>query len=214
MKKIVLNPSILSADFGKLNEQLQEAKGADGFHVDIMDGHFVKNISFGPLVIRSMKTRRPLDVHLMITRPERYLKDYATPRVRTIIVHEEACADAAGTLKKIKRLGKRAGLAISPDTDVESLYPYLKLLDFVLIMTVHPGFGGQKLIRRCLKKVSKLRKKAPLIDIGVDGGINKSNIHEAVASGANVITAGSAIFKSRDIPKAIRDLRKCLEFKC
>ena len=201
----ILSPSILAADFSRLGEQIKEVEhaGARYLHIDVMDGVFVPDISFGMPVISSIRkcTDILFDVHLMIDRPERYVKEFADCGADLINFHLEAAQDAAGIIQKIKFLGKRAGITISPETPAEAVEPYLKLVDMILVMTVKPGFGGQKLIMECLDKVSRVRamvaEKGLKTDIEVDGGIRVENVELALEAGANVIVSGSAVFQGR-----------------
>lgn len=201
--KYVLSPSILAADFAKLGEQMQETEnaGAEYLHFDVMDGLFVPSISFGMPVLQSIHnvTDQVMDVHLMIKEPIRYVEEFANAGADIITVHYEACEDVKATLAKIKECGKKAGISICPDTPVAVLDELLSEVDMILIMTVHPGFGGQKLIPETVEKVRKLRQilneKGLTTDIEVDGGIYTTNVKEVLEAGANVIVAGSAVFK-------------------
>ncbi|MBN1494356.1 ribulose-phosphate 3-epimerase [Candidatus Peregrinibacteria bacterium] len=196
--KIKISPSILSADFGKLNDEIKSVeKYSDYIHVDVMDGHFVPNITIGACVVSSIKTRLPLDVHLMIEHPEKYIEDFADAGAKVLTVHYEACKNLKSVLVKIRKLRIKAGVSIKPKTKIEVLKPYLKYLDWVLIMSVEPGFGGQKFIENSLDKIKWLRKNAPKLDIAVDGGINEKTAKECVKAGANVLIAGSYIFKAK-----------------
>ena len=207
----ILSPSILSADFCKLGEQIKEVElaGAKYLHVDVMDGIFVPSISYGMPVIRSIRKCSDIffDVHLMIDRPERYVKEFAESGADLINFHLEATSDVKGTIAKIRSLGKKVGITIKPGTPAKTVEPYLELVDMVLVMTVEPGFGGQKLIPECLDKVRKIRKviadRGLNVDIEVDGGINDENVESALEAGANVIVAGSAVFKN-DIAENVR----------
>ncbi len=198
-----LSPSILSADFYKLGEDIRqtEENGAEYLHFDVMDGVFVPSISFGMPVLASIKpsVKQVMDTHLMITEPIRYVEAFAKVGADILTIHYEACEDVRATLEKIRECGMKTGLSISPDTPVEVLREFLGEVDMFLIMTVHPGFGGQKLIPETLDKVRELRgmlkERGLETDIQVDGGIYASNIKDALDAGANVIVAGSAVFK-------------------
>ena len=199
----ILSPSILAADFAKLGEQIRETEthGAAYLHFDVMDGVFVPSISFGMPVLRSIKkvTGQVMDAHLMITEPIRYVEEFAKAGADMITIHYEACEDVRATLDKIRACNVKTGISICPETPVEVLEEYLPEVDMILIMTVHPGFGGQKLIPETLDKVRMLRKmlndRGLNTDIQVDGGIYTTNIRDALDAGANVIVAGSAVFK-------------------
>jgi len=198
-----LSPSILSADFCKLGDGIRqtEENGAVYLHFDVMDGVFVPSISFGMPVLASIKpsVKQVMDTHLMITEPIRYVEEFAKAGADILTVHYEACKDVRATLEKIRECGMKTGLAISPDTSVDVLKEFLDEVDMFLVMTVHPGFGGQKLIPETLDKVRDLRRmlneRGLETDIQVDGGIYASNVKEALDAGANVIVAGSAVFK-------------------
>ena len=208
--KILIAPSILSADFSRLGEEIKAvAAGADWIHVDVMDGNFVPNITIGPLVVRDIRkiTKLPLDVHLMIDDPGKYVDEFAKAGGDIITFHMEACRDPKGLIQKIRSHGKKAGASIRPKTGLGILKGILSDLDLVLIMTVEPGFAGQEFIKEALPKISELRglfKK----DIEVDGGINSETSRLALDAGANALVAGSAVFKKEDYKKAIGDLRK------
>ena len=198
----ILSPSILAADFSRLGEQIREAEhaGAQYLHIDVMDGVFVPDISFGMPVILSIRKCSDIffDVHLMIDRPERYIKEFADCGANLINFHIEATQDVVGTIQKIRFLGRKVGITISPETPAEAVEPYLKLVDMVLVMTVEPGFGGQKLMPECLDKVRQVRAMVAGLglktDIEVDGGIRAENVELALEAGANVIVSGSAVF--------------------
>ena len=201
----ILSPSILSADFARLGEDIKkiDEAGAEYIHFDVMDGLFVPSISFGMPVIKSIRkvTGKVFDVHLMINEPIRYIDEFVKAGADIITVHVEACSDVVATIEKIKASGVKAGITLNPDTPVSAISPYLDMVDMVLVMSVNPGFGGQKFIVSSidkLKEVKKLKNDSGLsFDIEVDGGINVDNLPSVLEAGANVIVAGSAIF-SRD----------------
>ena len=201
----ILSPSILAADFSRLGEQIKEVEraGASYLHIDVMDGFFVPDISFGMPVILSIRNCSDIlfDVHLMIDRPERYIKEFSDCGADLINFHLEATEDVEGTIQKIRFLGRKAGITISPQTPVSAVEPYLKLVDMVLVMTVKPGFGGQKLIPECLDKVREIRSiieaRGLHTDIEVDGGIRLDNVELALEAGANVVVSGTAVFQNK-----------------
>lgn len=215
---IKLAPSILSADFARLGEQVVEAEraGADYIHVDVMDGHFVPNLTIGPLVVSAIRphTRLPLDVHLMIETPERYIGDFADAGADIITVQQEACVHLHRIVEQIKGLNKKAGVAINPATPVNTLEEILPYVDLVLVMTVNPGFGGQSFIKTMPRKIAAMRQMIDVrsltaqIELEVDGGINVETAPRAVAAGARVLVAGSAVFNTQmSVQEAIQRLR-------
>lgn len=199
---MILSSSILSADFSILGDQIKEsvAAGTDYLHVDVMDGSFVPSISFGMPVIKSIRkvTDIPFDVHLMIDEPIRYIDEFASIGADIITVHLEACKDVDATITAIKNAGCKVGLSIKPGTPTEALFPFLEKVDMVLIMTVEPGFGGQKFIEATKEKITLVRKeiisRGLNVDVEIDGGVNRENVEDIIKSGANVIVAGSAVF--------------------
>ena len=210
MQKILIAPSILSANFAKLGEEIQaiEKAGADWIHIDIMDGHFVPNLTIGPVVVRSIRpaAKLPLDVHLMIDNPEKYVESFAKAGADIITFHIEAVPDPKEIIKLIRYFKKKVGVSIRPKTGVGSIEPILPMVDMVLVMTVEPGFAGQEFIFDCLPKIEALRKIFKK-DIQVDGGINTSTAIEVRNCGANVIVAGTAVFGTKDYTEAIKNLR-------
>jgi len=208
-KEILIAPSILSADFGKLNAEIKEVEElADLIHIDVMDGVFVRNITLGNAVLKKIKTAKPLDVHLMIAEPEKYVGEFAKAGAKIISFHVEATENPAKTIDLIKKAGARPALAVKPGTGLDTIEPYLGLVDFVLLMTVEPGFPAQEFMDSVLPKIRKLRELAPGIDIEVDGGINPETAAKAVEAGANVLVAGNAIFGEKDRKQAILRLKK------
>ena len=206
----MIAPSILSADFSRLGELVREveAAGADRIHVDVMDGHFVPNLSMGAVVVKGLRpiTRLPLEVHLMVEHPGRFLDGFARAGADTLIVHREVVEDPRTLLDQIRGLGKKAGLAFNPDLPVERVEPYLKDMDLALCMTVFPGFGGQKYIPESTDRVRELRRLVdrdnPACEIEVDGGIDAATIGPAAAAGADVFVAGTAVYGWKDGPAA------------
>jgi len=214
---VKIAPSILSADFARLGEQVAEAEaaGADYIHVDVMDGHFVPNITVGPLVVEAVRrtTRLPLDVHLMIEAPERYIARFAKAGADILTVHVEACPHLHRVVQQIKGLGVQAGVSLNPATPLGSLEEILGDVDLVLVMTVNPGFGGQEFIAGMLSKIRRLRRRLDerglKCELEVDGGINAETAPEVVAAGANVLVAGQAIFGAEEgVAEAMRRIRE------
>ena len=211
-------PSILSADFSRLGEEVKavEAAGADWIHVDVMDGHFVPNITIGPLVVEAVSrvTQLPLDVHLMIEDPDQYLDDFAKAGSRYLTVHPEACYHVHRTIQAIKDLGVKAGVALNPATPISAVEWILTDVDLILVMSVNPGFGGQAFIPQSLEKIRNLRSladsKNPKVLIAVDGGVNKETIRSVSEAGADAFVAGSAIFGSSDYRDAIGEFRSLI----
>lgn len=212
MSKIIISPSILSADFANLERDIKrvEDAGADWIHVDVMDGHFVPNITIGVPVVKSIKkvSNLPLDVHLMIENPEKYIKSFAEAGSDILTFHYEAVKDVSSVVNIIKSYGVKAGMSIKPNTPAEKILEFLPLLDLVLVMTVEPGFGGQKFILMCAEKIPVIKKNASEnLIIQVDGGINSETAKICTAYGANSLVAGNYIYKSGDIQKAVQSLR-------
>jgi|TARA_B100000945_G_scaffold24696_1_gene17276 ribulose-phosphate 3-epimerase len=206
MKNIQISPSILSADFSQLGTEIQrlEEGGADMIHVDVMDGHFVPNLTIGPPVIKALRKHCSLkfDVHLMISPVHKYIEDYANAGADIITIHPEATENLEDSIKKIKELKKKVGVSLNPNSKIELIFNYLDKIDLVLIMSVNPGFGGQKFIPEVLDKIKELKKiqkeKNLNYDIEIDGGINFDNCKIAIEAGANILVSGTTVFKSND----------------
>ena len=216
MKKIKISPSILSADFSQLGDEIKklEDAGADMIHVDVMDGHFVPNLTIGPPVIKALRnyTKLPFDVHLMIKPVHKYIKDYSEAGADIITIHPEATDNLKDSIKLIKELGKKVGVSLNPETKTDIIVKLLKEIDLILIMSVHPGFGGQKFIEESIEKIKAVKKLIDKQDhkifLEVDGGINNETISRVSQAGANVFVAGSAIFGSSDYEQTINSFRK------
>ena len=219
MKNLMIAPSILSADFSKLGEEIRavEKAGAEVIHIDVMDGHFVPNITIGPLVVEAARrvTDLPLDVHLMISDPDSYIKDFADAGADWITVHVETCIHLHRTLNFIRSLGKKAGAVLNPATSLSTLDYVLEEVDLVMLMSVNPGFGGQGFIESTLKKCRKLRtmldKVNPEAGIEIDGGISPKTIGRMAKAGANIFVAGSAIYGQDDYAAMIQEMKKLAE---
>lgn len=208
--KVRIAPSILSADFARLAEDIREVEtgGCEIIHVDVMDGHFVPNLTIGPLVVKSLRkvTQLPLDVHLMIDEPIRYVEDFAKAGSDWLTIHVEATDKVSETLSKIKELGMKPGLSLRPGTPIESLEPYLDQVELVLVMSVEPGFGGQSFMPDQMEKVKWLKQRFKG-EISVDGGVNAKTFQTVIDAGATILVAGSAVFGSENRAEAIAALR-------
>jgi ribulose-phosphate 3-epimerase len=212
---VKIAPSILSADFSKLGEEISDVEkgGAELIHVDVMDGHFVPNITIGPLVVESIRpiTQLPLDVHLMIENPDQYIESFAKAGADYITVHVEACRHLHRTIQLIKSFGVKAGVVLNPATPVQLIEPIIEELDIVLLMSVNPGFGGQKFIPSVLNKIKQVRylakQKGVQLEIEVDGGVNEQTARLCVEAGATILVAGSAVYNQEDRGKAISRLK-------
>ncbi len=207
--RIKITPSILGIDYGRMNEHLAElAPFSDMFHVDVMDGNFVPNLTIGMPIVSCIKTDVPLDCHLMIRNPHRYVEQFVEAGADSITIHAEASLHLAPDVEKIKKAGAKACVAINPETPVEKIAAVLPMLDMVLVMSINPGFGGQKFMPEVLEKVRWIREHYPNLDIQIDGGINDETAPLAIEAGANVLVSGSYILKSRDYEGAVASLKK------
>ena len=220
MNHVKISPSILSANFARLGEHVTEAEdaGVDYIHVDVMDGHFVPNITIGPLIVKALRTvtKLPLDVHLMIENPERYIEDFAKAGADIITVHQETCPHLHRTVQQIHNLGIRAGVSLNPSTPASTLAEIITEVDLILVMSVNPGFGGQSYIHSCTGKIQKLRSMlnacGSSADLEVDGGVNVDTVCEVIGAGANAFVAGSAVFNDKQsVAENVRLLREKID---
>ena len=202
-------PSVLAADFTRLGEEIRRVSAADYLHLDIMDGHFVPNISYGPGVVAALRplTDPPFDVHLMLEHPLQYIPDFIKAGADLITFHVECSDPIAETIEAIHQGGAKAGLVVKPGTPAEALWPWLEQLDMVLVMTVEPGFGGQSFMEPMLQKVQQIKEKAPNLPVEVDGGVNRSTIDACAQAGVDICVAGTGVFRAEDAEKALRELQ-------
>ena len=210
MQKILIAPSILSADFSKLGQEIRDVEkaGADWIHIDVMDGHFVPNITMGAVVVKSIRpvTKLPLDVHLMISEPEKHVESFVKAGADIITFHIESEDDPKGIIKLIRYYKKKVGVSVKPKTDIKAIEPVLPMVDMVLVMTVEPGFGGQEFMFDCVSKIGEVRKVFKK-DIQVDGGVSEMTAADVINAGANIIVAGTSVFGTKDYASAIKKLR-------
>ncbi|MBI5214207.1 MAG: ribulose-phosphate 3-epimerase [Ignavibacteriae bacterium] len=213
-KSIIVAPSLLSADFRHLEKQIRlvEKGGADWLHLDIMDGHFVPNITFGPMLVKTVSSisKLPLDTHLMIEKPERYIEAFKQAGSDILTVHVETCPHLHRTIQQIKSFGMKAGVALNPSTSAKAIEEIIEDVDLVLVMTVNPGFGGQKFIASMLKKVERVSSmmKSSRQYLEVDGGVDSTTAPALIKAGANVLVSGNAIFSQKDIPQAVNLIKR------
>ena len=202
-------PSVLAADFTRLGEEIRRVSAADYLHLDIMDGHFVPNISYGSGVVAALRplTDLPFDVHLMLEHPLQYIPDFIKAGADLITFHVECSDPIAETIEAIHQGGAKAGLVVKPGTPAEALWPWLEQLDMVLVMTVEPGFGGQSFMEPMLQKVQQIKEKAPNLPVEVDGGVNRSTIEACAQAGVDICVAGTGVFRAEDAEKALRELQ-------